>query len=861
MRFHSITLRNFRGVEERTVRFDDAVTVVEGPNEVGKSSITEAIRLLRTTKDSSSAGRVKAVKPVHRDAGPEVVLELSTGPYRLRYAKRWLKQPYTELAVLEPTRAQYTGLEAHERFEAILSETVDVGLLDALEVQQGGSLAQASMADLTALQRALGDDPAGDGGDELAARIASEYARWFTATGKKTGEHRQFADAVAERSAEVARLRAESRKVDELTEQHRGAQARLDALRSQLAEATDNEQRSRAAWQALEGLRSAAQDALRRCEQAREANALAEERLRAREDLVRAGEAAQQLQDATTADLAEAEALGKAVNDRLGVAAQALAAAEAAHGSSGDEFRAVGRALAQARAAAELTTLTSRLERARAAEARRRELVAQVESEPVTADTLRTLEDLESEVRATRAAREAAAPVVEVETLGQAPVLLDGAALTDGRHVAPVLDEVRIDVEGVVSVRISPGAARSQLDAAAERAQTALDEALDKLGMATMAEARSAADRRLKAQAAQREAELELGHVLDGDELHTLEAQWEAARVQLGDDDPPAEDVPTLEARWAEAQRAHDAAAEALGEARRENDRQRDAAARQTSRLAVARHAAQDAKSRAERESARLDSARSATSDDALASQRDQSRSVLVEAEALVASTANQLTQAEPDTVEARLTNARGTLESVQRAIEDARAALAGVEALLADRAEQGLFDQLTEAEAALAAADERSERATRAAAAAQLLHETIQRHRAAVQSRYVAPFRERVTALGRLVFGADFEVEVGPDLSIVSRTLDDRTVAFDQLSSGAQEQLALLGRLACAQLVDVDDGAPVILDDALGFADPERLKTMGLALGRVGRDAQIILLTCQPDRYLHVGAAARVAL
>ncbi len=56
-------------------------------------------------------------------------------------------------------------------------------------------------------------------------------------------------------------------------------------------------------------------------------------------------------------------------------------------------------------------------------------------------------------------------------------------------------------------------------------------------------------------------------------------------------------------------------------------------------------------------------------------------------------------------------------------------------------------------------------------------------------------------------------------------------------------------------------DGASLILDDALGYTDPERLKLMGAVLTKVGRECQIIILTCVPDRYNNVGEAKVVRL
>ena len=88
-------------------------------------------------------------------------------------------------------------------------------------------------------------------------------------------------------------------------------------------------------------------------------------------------------------------------------------------------------------------------------------------------------------------------------------------------------------------------------------------------------------------------------------------------------------------------------------------------------------------------------------------------------------------------------------------------------------------------------------------------------------------------------------------------RTLDDVTLDVDQLSAGAREQLGLLSRLACAVIVSPDGGgAPVIIDDALGWSDPPHLVRMGATIAAAGKECQIIILTCTPGRYAHVGNA-----
>ena len=47
MKLHRVKLTNFRGVECREVVFaENGVTIVEGPNEVGKTAIAEGCSLL-----------------------------------------------------------------------------------------------------------------------------------------------------------------------------------------------------------------------------------------------------------------------------------------------------------------------------------------------------------------------------------------------------------------------------------------------------------------------------------------------------------------------------------------------------------------------------------------------------------------------------------------------------------------------------------------------------------------------------------------------------------------------------------------------------------------------------------------------
>ena len=61
--------------------------------------------------------------------------------------------------------------------------------------------------------------------------------------------------------------------------------------------------------------------------------------------------------------------------------------------------------------------------------------------------------------------------------------------------------------------------------------------------------------------------------------------------------------------------------------------------------------------------------------------------------------------------------------------------------------------------------------------------------------------------------------------------------------------------------LVAEGGGVPVLLDDTLGYSDPDRLPKLGAMIDHAGRSVQIVIFTCQPERFADVGAAQTVHL
>ena len=869
MKFHSIHLRNYRGIEDSRVEFGDGVTVVEGPNEVGKSSIHEAITHLREDKASSRKASVKETQPVGVDAGPEVELHLSTGDYELKYRKRWIKQPFTELSVIRPRPEQLSSDDAHDRFLAILAETVDVDLLDALDVAQGESLAQAPLAQIKALHSALNESGVEVADhDDFLDRIEVEYAKYFTKSGKETGDYKAANAEVPSAEAAFEELRERSRGMDELVDNHARAAARLESVRDQLTQAVTDRDQAEQAAKAVAELKAVLDQALEQAKSAQRDEQIAREALDRRTQLIEDVATAEETVTAARTSFTELETTQSDKDSDFDRAQKTLEEKQNAL----DEARALAKTAAKdvtkARARTELTELTRRLDTIRDHVEKRSRAQATIASIAVTAKNVEALISLETEVRIAENAKTSAAAQIVAKQLGSQSIDVDGTVLGDGAtgEFAAVKD-VRITIDGIADITVRPGASPVELDKALTSARQAFDAELHRLDVDSVAQARQSAHVRADAEAVKAEADSTLTVLLGDDKRDTLEAALARAQqiVEADGTDPDSRadesNLNDLEAAVTEAEKSAEVAQSEVDTARTELERTRTSRDDARVETVRAQTSLKEAEAQHQRLTNTLSEARTTATDsdldEAVKTAQSQAESVGTRVEE--ARVAYEAT--DPETLEMQLQNVRQLVGSKETQREEVRQEVDRLSALIDDRASEGIYEKLAAAEETMEAAQKKQARLSRQAAAINLLRTTVLKHKEESQRKYVAPFKEQIERLGRLVFGQGLSVEVSEDLEIVSRTLSERTVPFESLSGGTKEQLALIGRLAVATLVDTDSGAPVVLDDAFGFADAERLNALNVILGTVGQSAQVILLTCQPDRFARLGGAKTVSL
>ncbi len=870
MKLHRLVLTNYRGIAYRELELPDhGVVLVCGANEVGKSSMIEALDLLLEYKDRSTKKEVKQVKPTHADVGSEITAEISSGPYRFVYHKRFHKKCQTLLTVLAPRREQLTGDEAHDRVRAMLAETMDTELWHAQRVLQMASTAAVDLAGCDALSRALdiaAGDTAGLSGAEplLIERIDTEYSRYFTPTGRPTGEWAAAASRLRDADYEFARCAAAVDEVEDRVRRH-------VALSDQLAELA---QQQLAADHRHTAAQAAAATIAELTEQLREAQLLAgaaaatsgastaahTERLRLRTEA-----------DTRAATLADLISESRGAAEAQAAARDAAVAADAAHDQAAAALAAAQQRLDSARRKLNLVAereeaerLAARLAKIDVAHRDCDRICAELSTVAVTEAVARRVEAAAAAVDRAEGQLALVSATVEFTAIADIELAADGqrVSLTAGQAWSmTATGPTEVVVDGVLTARVRSGATALDIHAKYAAAQEELRAALESGAVADLAAARHADQRRRDLQNSRDQMTATLSGLCGDEQVDQLRARLAQLPASL----PAGGDVN----RDGAAARAElDAADAAHAHATAECETHRRAAAAAGAQLAETSTCAtvlqeKVATQRAELGAVadRLAQLRGSVTDDDLADTADADRRALQTADQRVGELSGKLAAAAPDAVAAELADAAAAAQALRARHDDTATDLHEIKVELAVFGTEGRQGKLDVAEIRREHASAQHASVRRRARAAELLRSVMARHRDTTRLRYVEPFRSELQRLGRPVFGPSFEVEIDSDLCIRNRTLDGCTVPYESLSGGAKEQLGILARLAGAGLVAQEDTVPVLIDDALGFTDPDRLAKMSEVFSTLGAQGQLIVLTCTPARYGGVHGAQHIEL
>ena len=876
MRLHRIRLVNFRGVGDRTVEFDtEGVTVVVGDNEVGKSSIFDALHMVLEHLHSGTAKEVVDAKPADRDVGPEVEVELSTGEYRFTYRKRWLKNAETTLRISAPAPENITGREAHERVEQILADTLDKDLWAALRMLQSGSLELPGFA-VKSLGEALDASAAGtrhDGEqDSLYDRAEEAYLEFWTKKGRAKKRLDDEKSNIDEARAERDKLQGQLDGVDSDQRDLEKTASRLDELRRQEADQEKGLERLTAEWDSTEDLRRevdrlAQEEKTAKAEMDNAKTAQAERRR-----LIEEAETAERNARNGNADLATAEKSSQDASDGVREAEEALESA------NGDIEEAKCRRQI-AKADCEHHAMQKELEGMKAAREKAERAQQQMINAEAAINTCLNRDDAEGIAGAERAMEVAKAKLdqstarVDIVALDSTTIEVGGEALLleQGEKKTYPIEDGNLDVllPEKVQITFQAGDDSKRLAEEFQAARDAYEACCSRGGVANAAEASRQATDRENAERERKEAEGILRDCLSGITIKALSVKIDTASKDIDSyvnsrtsDFPLPADAEEAEASAVEAEQEHEGQMAAVSDRERAVDSAKHKLATAEKELEQARRTLEEAETKAAEARNALSAARQSASDISIDGELATTRKRLEDLQASAGKARLDMESNDTEALRARLDIAEKSLRRTKFDIKSDEHEHIRLKSRLQQAGTQGLGTELAEAERTLELLERKARSTKLKADAVKWLYQSLDKHRQAVRDKHAEPFKQEVERLGRLVFGGDFEVGLDEDMAIVKRTLDMKTIRMDQLSIGAREQIGVLSRLACASITSPNGkGAPVVIDDALGWSDTARLQSMGQAIADAGRKCQVIILTCMPGRYSNVGNAKTVRL
>lgn len=880
MILHRLMLQDFRGVTREEVEIPaQGVLVVEGPNESGKTSLMDALEMLLEHKASSGRADIKATKPVGRDVPVVVEAEFTIDDLRLCYRKEFVKGKQTSLHFPGSAREALSGDDAHNYVRDLLESKVDRSLWRALRIAQDEPIGQVNAAEgMDSLRRALdaaagGEDPTGD--DSLIAQVTEERNRYLTAQkGGPTGDLARSEARLAEARELLTKAKAEHAELDAAVDAH-AQQAAVHRSHSEAQSALETEvTRLEAAAVVVSERRQVASDAGTRVDRAAAEHDAAVRGVRDRAELVSEVE---RERDRTTAARKAVEAAA----DRLGPAQ------ERADGAR-ESLEAAEAALTRARASLDRARLTQESEHRRREYQRLDTLIDTVEGigdelsavdarlteVAIPDDAVERIRSADESLREAVVRSTASAPTVEVAGSGQL-VVAGESREADPAWTERIVDDTVFEI-GDISLTVSPAGDTDAVRREETSARRRLETVLREIGVADRAEveerARLVDSLRGQVEALRRRRT----DLLAGETLDDLRTRRDALRNLLTDADPqeenggPEDDAgPEVTTDQVDApvagfesppELADPAATAADAETLVVTCRGADRAAAAEAETVRTEHAtrvalAEEAESRRAERATVLERARETASDSQLSETEEAARKRLDEARADAHKARTALDDALADAPPEVLDNARASLTALQNEERESAAAVATALGRVNAIVDQGRLGDVSAADRELDEAERENSALWRRARAADLLLRTLTTRRSEALRAYQEPFHRAVVELGSLVYGRDFDVQLGEDLTIRSRRIGDVTVNYDSLSGGAREQLAVIVRIACARLVGTG-GVPVFLDDTMGYTDPGRRLTMGNVIASAAGTSQVIVLTCDRARFAGVGGA-----
>ena len=883
MKIRSVELTNFRKFVG-TIRIEnigDNVNVLVGRNELGKSTLLEAINGVIFEKAKSTAAHVKAFRHFVNGTVPEVKLAFDIDDKSWTIHKRFAGQAGKATLTCSDHRL-FEDDAAEAELQRLLGFAGgrgggEPGIWGTLWVQQGQSFGDAALDDQGqrtmqgCLEAQVGLVTGGARGQKIPKAVKEALDALRSSKGPR-GKFKEAVDRLADSKQETAELESKRQSVFQLMEDLARNKRELkqeadgwDDTAHRLEVDAERTKRTAAATHAAE-VRSATDAAKLARERATQARKSVDDRARAVAELE---PLELQLSELNTGS---ATAVAAKADAQAAVDAGEAKLSDLRSKTSQNAERA--RKLERIRAIVSLNTeiiqhqLT--LDKAASLESEAGRLSELIGAIAATDAAVTRIEEAVTELSAADAAMNAVATTVSFAIQEEAlpGVVVDGKALDASTASLPILGKTMITIQDVGAITVEPqikdrAALLTRQDAAHDEVKAALEAA----GVKDLAAARMAAAQRKEYLRRSSDISKELTNLAPGNQSKKLAAGLAALKGHLGKlrgrlkvemekcelanipgEDELASDIANNYAEGARfAAETETAEAELAGP--------QDALAQADKKLGSARERLAGLNGTIETKKADLDAGRAGASDEQLSvSAETLERDAIKKDEQLAEKERGQGESVEA--IDARIKRLEGAATNHQRSVSNLGIEVTRLTALIEANEGAGVEEMLLATEAERDRLTSTVAEFEKEAAVLQLLSDTLEAAEGEAKTRYLAPVVSRVEPyLKMLLPGANIVLD--EDLRIAAIQRAGQREDFDVLSGGTKEQLAVLTRLAFAELL-LGQGRPatVILDDALVFSDDDRIESMFDVLMRAGDKVQIIVLTCRKRLFTRLGAA-----
>ncbi|GJL86582.1 AAA family ATPase [Hyphomonas sp. KY3] len=885
MKIRSIAVNQFKKFTTPMCLDDigDGLNVIVGPNEMGKSTLLDALRAALFEKYSSKAQPITALQNDRNQAAPvvELAFEVDEGTYRIR--KRFVKKPYAHLFC--PDGRKLEGDEAEDTLRDLLgfdepgksgAKPETLGMWNVLWVQQGQSFGALNLPDSarsnlhSALESEVGEVLGGKRGRALPDAVDKQLSELVTKTGRPRGVYKERIDEIESLRSELEGLRIRRSDLSTTLENLEAAQETLARISSDEYDQTDKENldATRARHADLAKLESRIDAALIEIELKKRNLEQAQQALAARRDLKEQIEAEGEALEAAKKKLDEVRQSELDLRRQVERLRNDTRQAENAVNEADNAVSQARRVLNAVQRESRIRELQGRYDKAHAAEKKQRAALQGAAAILVTNENIEAIRDAAKELETARARLSASATLVtfDMDSDQLSQIEVDGAALADDQTAIEVVDATIITVPDYGSITVQPAIKdRNKLMEQQREAKQTLKAALEDCGVKSveLAEKQLAMREKLlrDAELARQEAELhapandncDAGAQPLADHIAGLKTILETELADLGMDGLPSEKdaEDALAAAQADAQETRDT----LSAARAGLFGPEEEISRVQTELGGVKTRYEDGKERLDRLKSDLTETEKQTSEDDLDTAVSAAGQALADQERVVSSLEEQREGETLLQLDARISRLERALQDRRDKRTDLKENIAGFRSHIEALEGAGLDEAIQQLERELELVEEQLRRYEREVTVLSLLSTTLRSAETDAKERYLSPVLKRVRPYLQLLFpGA--EVTIDENLHIVGVVRQDGyEESFHHLSMGTQEQIAVLVRLAFAEML-VEQGHPatVVLDDALVFSDDRRMDRMFDILNMVGQQVQIIVLTCREQLFEGVG-------